>query len=130
MDINELIGSFELSGLDITRGEIEDDHGYVQECEICRIILNGITYEFSEDPDDGYRSYHRGPKVVGTEVKNTFAPVGVVCTHKIKGVNSGTDDMLVIYSLSGLEVLLVGTENIDDYYPYWCCHFSAANLSA
>lgn len=107
--MNELIKNeiYELSGVDI--GSI-----------FVRIILNGIVYEFTEDIEDGYRSYMCDPKVVNKRVINTFPPVSVEIKVDSRDFFSG----ITAYDVfTKEEVLEIGTDHYEQYYPvaisYW-----------
>lgn len=121
MDIEDLVGERELSGIDrwteMAKGE---------DCEVCLIALDGTTYEFREDPDDGYRSYHEGPDVSETAIKNTFAPVPVRCAMREGGDRN--EILVVSHRETGAVILEIGTDNTEDYYPWWVCNFSAEAL--
>lgn len=93
-----------------------------------RFKLNGICYEISENPDDGYRSNNKEPIVYKGEIKNTFKAVTIIGQHRTQA-RYGTDDIMEFYSeKTGEKILSFGTANVNDYYPYWECDFSAEAL--
>lgn len=96
-------GQYKLSGVDF-------------DSEFVRIILDGIVYEFEEDPDDGYRSYMRGPEIVEKEVKNTFPEV-LVRLVTDSNVSSNFEGIELFDAITKEEVLTIGTDYSDEWYP-------------
>lgn len=133
MEIKELAGFSVLSAVDRLSGthkRYEDDE-YPEPCEILRVVLGGRAIEVRENPGDGYRSNHIGPRRTRAKIKNRFADVPVFCLHQTSGQSYGDDDILVVYaSATGKELLRFGTSNVDDYYPSWVCNFDAEALDA
>lgn len=132
-DISDLCGSRKLTGIDrATESRTGECSNSYEDVEVCRLEMDGVVYEFSEDPDDGYRSQHYGPTKIDTPLVNTFAPIAVVCTHVEEstfGFSKGDADVLrVVNAKTGAVILDVGTNDIDDYYPSWICNFSAEAL--
>lgn len=134
MEIKDLAGEKVLSGIDRFN---EDRPGWegsstTESVEVVRICLDGVVYEFSEDPSDGYRSSANGPTVIDAAINNVFAGVPVVCQYLDKlsdGFCGDEADILrVINAATGQTILDVGTGNIDDYYPSWICNFDAAAI--
>ncbi len=127
MEIKDFEGIGKLSGIDRTT-ESRERYGSSEDCEVLRFELNGICYEVSENPDDGYRSSHEEPIVYDGKIKNTFKAVLIAGLHKTQA-QDGTDDIMEFYSVkTGEKILSFGTNNVDDYYPYWVCEFSAEEL--
>lgn len=114
MELKDLVGKHELSGLDtfIKKSETyyqDDATGY-------RFILDGITYCVIENPDDGYRSYLGNLDTTTDKVDYTFPPQKVIGKMK----EDRKTDVLELYDIvTNKLVLEIGTDNYDDYYP--CC---------
>lgn len=109
--------------------------------------LNDITYTVFEDPEDGYRS-SMGSLVErpGNHCKNRFCSIPVTARFKdtyergapdldpseIAKSASAPDLMTLRVSLLAdktKDVLSVGTDHSDDYYPCFISYFSAEGLS-
>jgi hypothetical protein len=95
--------------------------------EFVRVILDGIVYEFEEDPDDCYRSYMYGPKVVEKEVKNTFPEVRVRLVTD-SNVSSNFEGIELFDAVTNKEVLIVGTDYSEEYYPVAYTSWRPENL--
>lgn len=118
IDLASLVGPHELSGVDTDVIQVKNYADYEEPCDVLRFILDGVTYEAIEDPSDGYRSSMEGCYVTGAAVKNKFAPVRVIASHRTKGDHNDTDDVLELRDADNGKVILeVGTRNVDDYYP-------------
>lgn len=115
MELRELVGPHLLSGVDMTSSG--DANGIV-------FVLDGVAYQAMEDPSDGYRSYLGELSVVDADgVKNRFAAVPVLARMR-------DDDVLeVLDGGSGDIVLAIGTENADDYYPWFVGDFTPEHMS-
>lgn len=84
-----------------------------------RFILDSRTYEVTEDEDDGYRSSANAIVSSGEAMSNTFHPVQVF-------VSTEDDDQILVIqdAKTGDEIIRVGTENSDDYYPCFINSFN------
>ena len=64
MELKDLVGLHELSGVDTTTEMIETwGENYV-----VRFVLDGKTYKAIEDPEDGYRSHCKDLEVCDEEL--------------------------------------------------------------
>ena len=54
MELKDLVGEHELSGVDTTTERVKPYGDYY---EVVRFVIDGKTYKATEDPNDGYRSY-------------------------------------------------------------------------
>ena len=131
MKISDLVGSTTLSGFDRmieSRPEYEGADTFV-DVEVVRVILGGTTYEFAENPTDGYRSSCEDPIVSKIRVQNTFAPVPVLCTRStdasFRHARVDGDFLTIRNASTSATILVIGTDDIDDYYPSFICDFSA-----
>lgn len=83
--------------------------------------LDGVTYQFLEDAIDGYRSSLgyvttvAAPLAAGSFIG--FAPI-IVMVYEHAGVHPRGDHVIVgVSERTGLAIFVIGTEDIDDYYP-------------
>lgn len=87
-----------------------------EESNYIKFTLDKTTYMAIEDPDDGYRSYLVDDlKVCDTPCRFQFPPVVVLC----RMIETDSREVLEFINLvNGKTILLIGTEETDDYYPY------------
>ena len=105
--LRDLKGSHTLSGVDYHTND---------EQNIMYFILDDIIYKAQEDPCDGWRSMCEDIVLCkGIHLSNTFNPVQVFCIHDDEDGN----DILSVLNMKGGEIIKVGTEHTDDWYP--CC---------
>jgi hypothetical protein len=122
IDLKSLVGEHELSGVDMV--ELKAEGPYGDDASVCVFCLDGKTYTAKEDPDDGYRSY-LGELIEGGTVRNMFAPQRVLCS-----MTEGDDEILVMRDLvTGKDVLSIGTDNAEDYYPSFVANFQPENMA-
>jgi len=128
MELKDLVGGHELSGVDTATERIKE-YGVYEDCGVVRFVIDGKTYKAIEDPDDGYRSYLSELGVTDEKVVNSFSPQKVV--GKMKDDCGGEKNNVIqfIDAVTGKVVLEVGTEDTDDYYPYCVIHWSPENLA-
>lgn len=128
--LESLVGEHELSGVDMAA---EDMPAYFEggtyKGSVCRFVLDGKAYTAAEDENDGYRSSMKS-LVLGGEVNNRFAPQRGLCTMRTEGEYGRKDETLVMRDVvTGKEVLEVGTDNTDDYYPSFVANFQPENMA-
>lgn len=117
MELKDLVGEHELSGLDTfikkaTETYYDDANGY-------RFVLDGVTYCAIEDPEDGYRS-SLGSLEISTEAVDYNFPAQKVVGKMRSDDEYARNDVIEFYdAITNKLVLAVGTDNWDDYYP--CC---------
>lgn len=134
IELESLVGEHELSGVDyIASEEMPSEYTYEGAEPYCasviRFVLDGKSYTAREDDNDGYRSAMRD-LLEGGEVKNTFAPQRVLCSMRTEGTYGSKDHTLVMRDVvTGKEVLEVGTDNTDDYYPGFVANFQPGNMA-
>lgn len=114
MEFTEFVGRHTLSGAEpgyeTEKGEWGDSLPNLA------FILDGKTFTAVEDPDDGYRSYLRDVREGGT-CNNTFEGEEVDI-QQVEG-DQYFEGIVAVVVATGQEVLRIGTNNYDDYYP--CC---------
>jgi hypothetical protein len=129
MELKDLVGPHELSGVDMAREVITTYGDEKEEVDVVLFILDGITYKAVEDPSDGYRSYCRDVVVCEDKVSNTFPPQQVIASMKEDEGYSNNDTIQFTDVVTGKVVLQVGTDNHDDYYPYCVMVWNPENLA-
>ena len=118
MELSDLVGMHELSGVDTTTEEVVETYR-TETVDVVRFVLDGKTYKATEDPDDGYRSYLKDITVCDEAVANNFPPQKVLGKMKDNSPHRSCDVIQFVDVVTGKVVLEVGTDNSDDYYP-WC----------
>lgn len=127
--MDDLVGEHELSGVDIGEEGVTDCFGRMNNRGYVVVGLSGYCYKFVENPDDGYRSYMEDEivKYVGTPINN-FAPVKV-CVRLDNGLDNEAREVLeFVDAVTGKVILIVGTNNTDDYYPYCVFEYTPENM--
>lgn len=124
-----------LTGVDQGMRDTEPSYGYSKNVSYMRLILDGVVYEAVEDPGDDYRSSLDSFSRVEAEVKNVFPAQEVVAT-----LDTGENNRYSYYQKDYILelrnprtnriILLVGTSNIDDYYPSYVQAFYPQELDA
>lgn len=116
--------TFELDAVDFETDDIEDQSA----CAI-RFRLDGVVYIAVEDPDDGYRS-HLSEILIGDKITNKFKKCHVRGKWIDKNEYGENCDIIqFIDDLTNKVVLEIGTDNTDDYYPYFVAKFNPENMS-
>lgn len=130
----ELVGEgiFEIAPMELR-------HPFDADADGVAFTLSGVTYLVFEDPNDGYRS-SAGPLLsfpghlyeIGTGGQYPdYILEPVFVSHRAKGEYGGEDDILEVTSkATGKIIFIVGTENVDDYYPSFVWRWSPEGLSA
>lgn len=124
MDITKITKSF-LLDKDITLEDLVGRHyfsGVDFDGNDIIFVLDDIAFVAREDPQDGYRSSMDKLDIYTNVVKNRFESVEVVA--KLSG-----DLLSLIDCDNEKEVLRVGTDESDSYYPYFVNEWIPENLS-
>jgi|ERR1051325_1448921 hypothetical protein len=131
VNLGELQGEHLLSGVDDLQEEVSDGWGGTDNVNVFLVRLGDKTYKFSEDPDDGYRSYLSTVFVVDTEVSYKFPPQKVYAAMKPRDESDYYDhEILQFFDAENHELVLeVGTDDVEDYYPTCVMHWYPQNLS-
>lgn len=123
-----LIGERVLTGVDL--GTCKGGWDGKDDCNLIRFVLDGVTWEAMEDPEDGYRSCLGIFEKSGVPVKNVFEPCWLRVEY-FEGYLRKTSELLRGYDLvTGRLVLEVGTDNTNDYYPYFVANFDPTAMAA
>ena len=124
-----LRGRYTLTGVDlVVLPPTERDDWYDSSSHAIRFILDGLTYEAKEDPQDDYRSSLDTITIVTTPVNNVFEPCQVIATKRAGSKHEACDIVDFTDTLTGKVVLSVGTDNTDDYYPWFVGDFDPTAL--
>lgn len=106
------------------------------EINVNLFCIDDKTYGVYEDPDDGWRSYGRLEEV-DDKCQYTFPPQSIkVVNEKVYnetdyGIYTEYEDKFIIHiydAINGKEVLVVGTDYSDDYYPLAIFNYTPENL--
>lgn len=116
-------------------GNITTQEGlYDTDIDVDLFCIDGVTYGAFIDPHDGYRSYGVIKKMSEYKCQYTFPPQPIKIENKIiKGnpMDYFVEDkhlLIMTDATNGKEVLVVGTDYTDDYYPNACFHWQPENL--
>lgn len=124
--LKSLVGKHTLSGVD--RQSIRIDFAWLKDAEQINFVLDGITYTAVEDPEDGYRSCLHRIFVSDSPVINVFPDVPVIGKMR-ESSNYEVNETIEFYDIeNGKLILAVGTNNTDDYYPYWVADFNPQDI--
>lgn len=127
MKLKDLIGKHILSGIEVGK-KIVGNYGYEELCNYIKFTIDDTTYMALEDPDDGYRSYMRELIIVKEECQTKLPNISVCC-HMKENSDYEYNNILVFVDVnSGKEILEIGTENYDDWYPYCVLEYHPENM--
>lgn len=88
--------------------------------------LDGIPYMITEDESDGYRSYMKDFELSQVPIQKPFPACEVICALR-GGYNS--DILEITNARTKALILAVGTDNKDDYYPYYVCDYRPGSIT-
>lgn len=130
MSWDDLCGERELRAINV-----EVRHPFTNEASGCALDLGDLTVFVFEDPSDGYRSCANEPMIVkaplysfGCEPNYIRAPV-LIRRWTQSEYGSAPDGVELIDKRNGKTILLLGTDNSDDYYPSYTCDWRPQNLA-
>lgn len=116
-----MVGLHALSGVETGYTVVYDEWDGDLDCSFVKFTLDGIHYMAIEDPEDGYRSRCKDLIVSDEPPKYSFPPQVMDCFMKQDDDGYGSNILIMQDSVTGENVLEVGTGDCNDYYPY--CHF-------
>ena len=122
MKIEDIKGVHRLSGVDYGWGKRIIDGITIRFC------IDGVTYVARENPDDGYRSYMEELEISGEPCRNTFPAEEVFCEREYESSGESKDILLIKNIHTTEEILRVGTDYTDSYYPYCVMEYHPENL--
>ncbi len=126
IEMEKLIGEHFLSGVEVNAYPIQNIGEHFLDCNSISFILDGVVYTAIENPEDGYRCSMDKLIIDNIKIRNTFEPVKVLVR---KSPSEHSDILDFVDIKNGKTILLVGTENIDDYYPCFVSNFLLENMS-
>lgn len=119
--LKNLCGIHKLQGFERSKRKSVGPFGIEEWRETIKFMLDGITFEAIEDPDDGYRSYCDNIIISDEKPKYTFPDYEVLCKMKPDTNEDEHEVLMGVDPCTGLVIFEIGTLYINDYYP--CCHF-------
>ena len=133
MELKDFIGEYTLDAVDYDSFGVNYDYN-----EINGIIirLNGTSYTFIEDPEDGYRSMLNDVFIESNyDHKTIFPGIDVVCSYETKcpyekyNTPDEESELIVFRSkLTGKIICIIGTDYNDSYYPSFVSVFQPENM--
>lgn len=111
-------------------------HPFQHEANGVALDLVDMTVFVFEDPSDGYRSCATAPMIshsslyeFGCDPQYIRAPVLIRPWTQSAHGSDGVDGVEFIDRRNGKTILLLGTDNCDDYYPSFTCDWRPQNLA-
>ena len=126
MHLKAFVGEHKLPAVEFLNYKVKDNWGDM-DSEVCRFRLDGNVYDAVEDPEDGYRSCLGDINCIGSfNLSNQFEDVDVLGV-----LNESNSQEMIIFNdrVTCKEVLVIGTDDTDDYYPYFVRAFHPENMS-
>jgi hypothetical protein len=130
ISLDTLVGEHTLDAVDTFSESIKQYGSRFEDCSIIRFRLDGKVYTATEDPDDGYRS-SLGTLFVSADepMTNVFPEIRVTARKKANDGSYVNDTLELIDIVTGKVVVEVGTDNTDDYYPWFVGAFFPENMA-
>lgn len=130
MELKDLCGKHILQGIELGTTTVSDWCGE-KTAQYVQFTLDGVTYVAIENPSDGYRSYCRKLAIIDNPCEISLPNIDVICLHRANGVGyySKSDILEFVDCNNGKTILLVGTNNTDDYYPVCTFEYTPENMS-
>jgi len=101
---------------------------YYEDARSVIFILDGQKYQAVEDPQDGYRSSLSYVTETNEDCSNTFPTHIVKCEWKPDDYD--TNETLQFRDVLTKKVVMeIGTDNADDYCPYFVGYFQPMDLA-
>lgn len=108
---------------------VEYSAGVDDEGQKILFTLDGITYLAQEDAEDDYRSCLGDLQKTDQKLRVNFPAVEVTAAMR-PDANGQTNEVLELFDVhTGGLVLAIGTENTDDYYPYFTFEYHPENMT-
>ena len=127
MQLDDFLGIHVLTGVDFAVEKATEE--YYEDANTMAFEMDDKVYLVREDPDDGYRSSMKDIEEVDIKVVNQFPPCKVKGRRRKNSEYGEKNDVIDFYDVvTGLVVLAIGTENIDDYYPSYVAYFDPRNM--
>lgn len=133
ISIRDITGNFLLTGVGFNAIPNNEEFREFNECNTITIILDDIPFTFVEDPQDGYRST-LDKVFVGGDVQTKFEPIEVCFEYRETSEYHSESDLIYGFdkNIEGCKnqdaCLIIGTDNTDDYYPFYVATWNPENL--
>lgn len=124
--LEDLAGRHILTGYGYDYGPGDEDSWIDDDVYLFYFTLDGATYVAREDPQDGYCS-SMDLMIADSlpAVYTNIPPVEVDCRMGTEG----QEELLIMTDvISNLTVLMVGTDDYDDYYPCFTSYVAPDNF--
>jgi len=129
IELASLVGEHQLDAVDMSTTQVKKWSDTLEDANVIRFRLDGKVYTAVEDPSDGYRSSMEKIFVSDDAMNNVFSPVKVVGRINDKGEYHSNDTLELIDVANGKTILRVGTDNSDDYYPWFVAEWTPGNMA-
>ena len=96
------------------------------------LYLDDFTVFVFEDPCDDYRSMAAEPLIANTPLYNFgCSPEYLRIPVRVSTMADcdGADGIQLVDRRNGKVILRLGTDNTDDYYPYFVCDWRPQNIA-
>jgi hypothetical protein len=132
IDLESLVGEHVLDAVDTESAQVKTWGDSFESAEVIRFRLDGIVYTAVEDPDDGYRSSMDKIFISDDPMRNVFTPCKVLARMDTEARDYGgkNETLELLDTVTGKVVLRVGTDNSDDYYPWFVAEWIPAAMAA
>ena len=130
--LDSLVGEHFLDAVDMETTQVKKWGDSFYNAEVIRFRLDGKVYNAVDDPSDGYRSNLEKIFVSSDEMKNVFSPVKVLARMNTKCGDDESrvnDTLELLDCANGKTILRVGTDNTEDYYPWFVSEWTPANMA-
>lgn len=121
-------GKHMLSGV----GTYTMKYDYGESINVTLVCIDGIVYGAYEDPHDGYRSYgtfKKMPDNITCQYNFLPQPVIIKKVYPDFANNKFEEFMIILDAENGKEVLKIGTDTSDSYYPFCIFNYSPENFN-
>ena len=129
--LKDLCGTHLFQGIEVSMKKNTSSSSIFQEyenCQVVRIMLDGETFEFMENPDDGYRSFCEDVIISNDIPRYTFPDYEIICKMKPDDKYSKHEVLIAEDPNAGLTIFEIGTLYVDDYYPCWHFEYHPENM--
>lgn len=131
IELKDLVGLHYLSGVDRTTTQEWTKETPYEDAAVLNFILDEKTYSVVENPEDGYRSCLGQIYVTEDKIENTFEPIALFAHMRTERYDNHEPENIILdfYDVfNGKRVMSIGTENWDDWYPYFVADFEPRNF--
>lgn len=130
MTIKDFVGIHTLTGVELNRPFQLIKYGFREDTLATVFQLDGINYIAIIDPDDGYRSYLCDElETTDQAPRTTFPPIEVFAKLNTRDMFGDESEVLELYDIRNSKLIfMIGTENVDDYYPCAVSAFYPENI--